>query len=285
MQPRYIVNRTNASIVRVGKTLAVDEYYLIPESRLSRWANSSDVLVDLSNEDLVMAKGDDGSEDLGIVDGINFLKGIGIETQIKEEFFKDGDEPTGGRYQAQSFEFDITHDIGTWDSMEVSFPYPTSLFSTEWINETLFENDIVKVEVAPNTIIGSISSNVSVSDTVINVSQTVVDNIRLGYLLNLFDGTNSDDLGRVIDIDKDALTVTVETASTIAFASSTPTYARMTIQFIPHIMLKGLGRVELAKDVVGGSYIPANSPITVSYKNVEGTTTGKCFSFILEYKY
>ena len=281
----YIKNTTESQVLRAGQIILAGAYHYIEELKIPRWSNSEQVLADLGSGDLLMATTDDGTTDMGVVDGINFLKGVQQKTQIQEEFFKDGDDPTGGRYQAMSVEFDITHAQDTWASTTVSFPYSTSLFSTEWINEALFEGDVVKVEVAPDTIVGAITADVAVDDTEISVSQTVVDNMRRGFLFNLFDGTNSEYLGRVLAVDKDALTVTVETAATQAFTAATPTKVRQTIQFIPHIMLKGLGRVELAKDVVGGSYVPPNAPIVVSYKNVEGTTAGKCFSFILEYKY
>ncbi len=204
---------------------------------------------------------------------------------IEEEFYTNQQTATGGRYQARSYDFAITHAANTWADFDFSYPYPISIFSTEWINDPLFDGDYVRVLMAPDTITGSITFDVAVNDTVINVSQTVVDNARIGYVLALDDGTNYNDMGRVLAIDKDLLKVTMETPAANTFLAATPTYVKQTIEFIPHILLTGKGRVELAKDVVGGSYIPANTVMRVRYKNNEGTTTNKTFSFILEYKY
>lgn len=205
--------------------------------------------------------------------------------QVKEEWTQTGQVATGGNYQAQSFEIVVDHAIDTWKSETFSWPYPISIFSTEWINETVFKGDEVRVQLAPDTITGAITADVAIGDTEINVSSTVTDNVQRGYLLEITNFSVFNAMGRVVDYDGAAGTVTMETATTDAFLAATPTYIRQTVDFIPRIMLRSGNSVELAKDVVGGSYLPANTPLVVSYKNVQGDTTNKTFSFIMEYKY
>lgn len=279
----WVKNNKGSTGTWVGQQLDDQEWYSIQDYERLAWASSDLVLADIGSNNLIVASTNDGLTNLGINAGIDYLKGNRNEVEIVEEFTPSNAPRTGGRYQARSWELVIDHAVGTWKSLTVSYPYPISIFSTEWINDSFYDGDIVKVEIAPDTIVGVVTVAATASATEIEVSQTVVDNIRLGYHVSLDDGTNKDDLGRVVGVDKTGLKITVETATVNSFAANA--YVKMTVSFIPHMCLKGSSRVELAKDVVGGSYIGANTPIVVSYQNNEGTQAGKAFSFILEYKY
>jgi hypothetical protein len=204
--------------------------------------------------------------------------------KIQEES-RDPAKQTGSNYQAMSHSLVVDHSTGTWKNLDITYPYPIALFSAEWVNEALYEGDIFKVLIAPNTTVGAITSDVAASATVLNVQSTVTDNVKPGYVITITDGTNTDELGRCTEVDPDAGTITVETPTTNAFAAATPTYIQMTIEMVRCIKLSGKGRYELGKDVIGGSFIPAGAKIRVSYQNNEGTTTGKEFTVILEYKY
>jgi hypothetical protein len=57
----------------------------------------------------------------------------------------------------------------------------------------------------------------------------------------------------------------------------------MTTKMLPQLYFDGLGRVEIGKDAIGGSYIPANMKIKIYYKNNNGEA--KKFRFIIEYKH
>ena len=291
----FLQNKTGAIVQWCSKVFQVDEYRDIT-SVSKRFANNNLVLIAVANGTGIVAKLDDGNNDITDVSvAINYLKRLPEQTdvdgiplqriEVKEEFTPFNQTATGGRYQAQSFELQVDHAQGTWKNLDISWPFPVSIFSTEWVNYSTYEGDIVRVVVGEDTIIGAITANVSAAQTVIPVSQTVIDNIAVGYNLKLFDGTNTDDLGRVLVRDSDNLELTMEVATTNSFLAATPTYCLQTVEFIPHFRLGGLGRVELAKDIVGGSYLAPNTILRVKYLNNEGTTTNKVFSFVLEYKY
>ena len=73
---KYIKNEDNVTHTRQGVPIAAGAYYLIPESKLAKWANDSQVLADIANHILVMAKTDDETTDIDdVAEGINFLKG------------------------------------------------------------------------------------------------------------------------------------------------------------------------------------------------------------------
>lgn len=200
-----------------------------------------------------------------------------LQTRIEEE-----EVYTGGNYQSQSFEMSI----GAGEAekvMDISFPIPISVLSGEVTGDALYQQDDLEVFVYPDTITGTITSDVAVNDTVINVSQSVIDNVKIGFYIKLDDGTNNDDLGRCISIDKNNLKITVETASTNAYLASTPTYIKQTVKFVPHLRLPMNSRVVIGESKIGGSHLPANAILRVRYINNSATT--KTFSFILEYLY
>jgi len=188
---------------------------------------------------------------------------------------------TGGSYQAQSFEV-VVPASGGWYEQQFSFPFPISLFSAEWIHKSNMEGDNVEFEIAPDTITGVITADVAQDDTVISVQATVTGNAKVGRFIVLDDGT-VEDMGRILSISESSGTLTMETPASRSLLASAPTYVKQTIKMVPHIHLESMGRVELGKDVIGGSYIPANYPLCVRYQNNEGTA--KVFSFIIEYKY
>jgi len=199
------------------------------------------------------------------------------EVVIQEEQTK-----TGAHYQAQSFELSVPASTG-WHELNISFPFPISMLSAEWIGKTDYDGDSAQFIIAPDTTTGAIASDVAALDTVINVAQSVIDNTQVGYHLKLDDGTNVDDLGRVVSIDDGANQVTMETAAVNSFLAATPTYVKQTVKMVPHICLHPSGRVQLGESKIGGSYIPANTVIRLRYNNLTGTA--KTFSVIIEYLY
>ena len=198
------------------------------------------------------------------------------EVVIREEGIK-----TGGHYQAQSF--DVICDATTgWKEKTVSFPFPIGLLSAEWRNKTENDGDEIEVCVGVDTIIGTLTSDVSEGDE-INVTQSVIDNIAIGFKCSITDGTNTDDLGRILSVSPSGLTLTVETDVVTAFIASTPTYVRQTIVMIPRLVLADSGTFELGGSKIGASYIPANIPIRIRYNNI--SATAKTFSIVMEYLY
>jgi len=164
-----------------------------------------------------------------------------------------------------------------------SYPMPISVIEAQFVSATENTGDSWTWVIAKNTTVGAITANVTIGDTTINASQTVVDNINIGYKMNLFDGVNSVDLGRVLSKDTDTNIITVEHASTENFSAASPTYIRMSIVFMenaefghPWLLVYGEGKIK-------SSYVPANTVITVEYTNNTGVTKRICPS--IEYLY
>ena len=188
--------------------------------------------------------------------------------------------PTGGNFKAVNYKLLCPTGLSSHD---YTFPHPISALSITLPTVSDNQDDNLEVCVGPNTIIGSITSNVSVSDTVLTVSQTVIDNVQLGFYIDLYNGTNTENMGRITAIDTNALTITMEIATTQAFLASTPTYVRVTVNVIDEFTIGPPSRLEIGKDKIGGSYVPTGTIIRVKYINNGGSS--KNFYCMIEYLY
>jgi len=203
--------------------------------------------------------------------------------QDVQAYIVEEDVRTGGHYQSRFVLLSISG--SGWTELDVSWPIPVSLLSGDYTTCSGAEKgDEIEAVVAPDTIIGTVTSGVSVSGSVIEVSQTVIDNTAVGFYLKLDDGTNVNELGRVLSIDTDNLTVTVENAATDSFSPSTPTYVKQTVKFITDSVLEGPGGHALGRTKIGASYIPENTVLRLRYKN-NGVNDQKYLSITLEYLY
>jgi len=141
-------------------------------------------------------------------------------------------------------------------------------------------NDELEIEVSPNTLIGALISNMSTGDTKLYVSQTVIDNLKLGNYVGLYQtGTTYIELGRVVEIGENY--VVTDTPSTVS--ANAGSYISMSFKIIPYMYINSPSRIEIGKDIPTGQRIPANTIIRVIYKN--NNSTNKKVSILVEYLY
>jgi hypothetical protein len=116
------------------------------------------------------------------------------------------------------------------------------------------------------------------------VSPTVIDNTMLGFIMNLFDGRRSSDMGRVIGINKELRAIYVENAPTDSFIAAGPTYVRQTVKPIRHYEISGPWQHVIGSNKIGGSYVPTDVAVTMTYQN-NSVDTDKNFVGNVEYLY
>jgi hypothetical protein len=193
--------------------------------------------------------------------------------------------PTGGHYGVSSIMIDLTNDTPDadgWYSTSISWPFPITLISGQCEGIEDMVGDETEFVIAPNTITGSITSDVASGDTVINVGQTVIDNTFIGSFINLTDGVNNDDLGRVLDVA--ATSITCETATSNDFDNYipgygsgyhapswiSPTYVRQSVKLGNQLNV-GRGKIEMGTDRhAARSPLPANTVLKMKYKKTNG---------------
>ncbi len=197
--------------------------------------------------------------------------------EIKEETI-----PTGGNFKFKSFTLDNIANSTT--TTNISFTHPVNVVSVQITTEEIHRNDVMCWMVSPNTIVGAITSDVSIGDTTINVSETVSDNVKVGYHVNLWTGLATEDLGIVIAVDTIGRTITVDTPSTAVYTAATPTYFRMTIMYADHIELGPPQTFELGASKIGASFLPANVPLVCEYENKHISEHKKLYVY-LQYLY
>ena len=118
----------------------------------------------------------------------------------------------------------------------------------------------------------------------IAVSQTVIDNMKIGFYARLNDLTNQDDLGTVCGIDTNNNTITVVNAYTNSYTAATPTYVDMSVFQMKDYTFCAPRTHVVGRSKIGGSYVPANTPISIIYKNTS-MDTEKHFTGAVEFLY
>lgn len=187
------------------------------------------------------------------------------EVRVEEEKVK-----TGGHICCRSGYINTpANDIA---QTNISWPFPVNILSLTFNITDLHFKDKLNAIVAPNTIIGTLASNCSIGQTELHVTGTVIENTAVGFHMNLFNGVNTDNLGRVLAIDEINSTITVETGPSMAYTASGPTtYVRQSIYVIEDYTIGYPSSYDLGKNKIGGTFLPPNTTIRVTYENFHGT--------------
>ncbi|MBA42966.1 MAG: hypothetical protein CMF62_03020 [Magnetococcales bacterium] len=214
------------------------------------------------------------SSSVAIVDERSELK-----VQIQEEKIT-----TGGHFRLEDYTFTCLGNQTTF--FEFSIPTPSSVLSYKLVVQPNMGGDEFGGIVGPDTIIGAIGSPVGTSDTTFTVTNTVIENAFLGASCNLFDGTNTDEVGFIIGIDSENSTITVQNTPSNTYSPLTPTYVRIGVKMANDIKLPYLpngGYMEVGQSKIGASHLPANTITRVRYKN--NTSETKECHVLYEYLY
>ena len=127
-------------------------------------------------------------------------------------------------------------------------------------------NDRIDVVIGENTIVGTITANVSETDANIKVGSTVMDNAQIGWDINLFDGIVSEDVGRVLARDVSNSIITVENAAVNNFNVASPTYVRVSVKTIDGLHINVVNsRYAFAEKKIGGRYLTANTDVDAEF--------------------
>lgn len=190
---------------------------------------------------------------------------------------------TGGHFGRKTLECSVpSGDAGDWTDFSFTFPHPISLLSAGWPAIADNDNDEVVVKIAPDTICGAIVAGLTAGVKVLSVSSTVLSSMKVGYAVEVTDGTNTDSLGYCTKVDKVAGTIEVSVAPVNSFTAGS--YVSLTIEMVPWMRLKGSGfYVNMGESKIGGSYLPTGTPVVIRYRN-NGTTARK-FTVDVEYLY
>ena len=110
----YIKNTSQIDKIWVGMTVIPSQYYNIEEYEVSKWANDSQVLSDIGSGIAIVAKSNDGTQDIvNVSSAINYLKGFNYEVDVDgRQITRSAATNKGWSYQA--FFFEIETSSGTY---------------------------------------------------------------------------------------------------------------------------------------------------------------------------
>ncbi len=212
---------------------------------------------------------------------IDASKGYVAET-IRENVVSIEEEniPNVNPYQTRSSKIVLPASAG-WQHVEFSFPFDIYLYAADFHTTEGMDGDEIQLIAGEDTPIGAISSDITTPLTIIPVDSSVMAFVENGHLCKISDGTNTDNLNRVISVDRVNNTITVETATANNFTASTPTYVKVTKEFVPVSEITGNAKEDLGGAKIGGSKVPASTIIKALYNNI--SETAKTFRFWIQY--
>ena len=158
---------------------------------------------------------------------------------------------------------------GTVSEHDVTWPMDILLWNTRITPTTPMIDDVITVMAAPETTIGVLTVAASISDTVLNVNSTVIDNAYRGFLLTIDDTVNKDVVGRITNIDTGGSTITVETPLSFAYAPGTP--VKISVYMVKDVFINDISSIDIGQKGFRGKVLAANQILRVYYTNNSGT--------------
>ena len=189
---------------------------------------------------------------------------------------------TQGHFRSKGFKMNIDGNVGSVTYLDISWPYNTTILEGWFVPQAYNVNDCVSSVIAPNTITGTLLAPLVTGNNMVEVSHTVIDNAAIGFNLEITDGANLDDMGEIIEISNNLLTM--EKTATNTYSPLTPTYVRQTVKLVDELCIThDGGRIGFAQKKQRGKGLPKNIPLRIEYNNITGNV--KDFSLNIEYIY
>jgi hypothetical protein len=195
--------------------------------------------------------------------------------KIKEETHGE----TQGHFQSRTMHL-YTDGSALVQNCDISFPYPISLFSAEWLVAEDHVGDSAEFHLGPDTIIGYLTQTLNSGDSSIYVSDTVMENIKLGFYIGIEDSSL---FGRVISKDTENKCIEIEYPKAEIFNAGS--LVKMTVKIVPEWKFIAPGFCSVGESKIGASFIPSNTILRMVYHNENGLTHKKLFGISIDYLY
>jgi len=103
----------------------------------------------------------------------------------------------------------------------------------------------------------------------LTASSTALTYISAGFDVALFNGVTKDDLGETILVDQPNAKIYVENAPSNSYSPGT--YIMMTVYHLKNYNIGYRSNYVIGESKIGGSYIPANTKVKITYNNNSNT--------------
>jgi len=196
--------------------------------------------------------------------------------------FVEAGDTTQGLYSAKSLIMDISS--GEAEQItDFTWPYDIAIMSgTLGVSNDML-GDELSIDIGPNTLVGALIAPLNVGDTSIYVSPTVLENIKKGFYIGLYNagGDTGVEIAQVIDRDDANSKLMLGAPSDVS--ANAGSYIAMCAKLIPNLYLHSIDKIEIGKDLPTGQRIPKNLPVRVDYHN--NNSLAKKISFFVEFLY
>lgn len=192
--------------------------------------------------------------------------------QLQPEF-------TNGFYKVEGFSFTIPANSSAYK--DVSWPYNISVMTMNLQPSTENIGDTINAFAGPDTIIGVNTQTLGQNVSVINVNNTVLQNIKLGYTVSVVNDSQNINMGECISIDTENSRIT---CSIVASENIAPgAYIKVSRHVIKNLTFITDTIINLANKNVSSTSFPANTIARMVYKN--NSNVEKTFTYNSEFSY
>ncbi len=130
--------------------------------------------------------------------------------------------------------------------------------------------------------VGIVTNTVTAGDVKIVCNSTVIQNVKKGMILYIYDSINEEKLGEVFDVNKITNTITIQDSPSNSY--SVGSYLRVVLHMIKNYKLGPPASHLIGDGKIGGSYILPFHIISIEYTNNSVNTT-KDFNWYTEVLY
>lgn len=146
------------------------------------------------------------------------------------------------------------------------FDVNSSIYSFELIATSIDIGDTLNVALNPNTSIGLVAQDLASGSTTVYVNPLVISKLHPGFLLSITDGTNTDNLGKILSINSTNSSVVVKTAPTNSY-SSTNAVLKLTYCMANNVPVTTANMQGVGTSMLNASQVPAGTTLVFTYTN------------------
>jgi hypothetical protein len=195
------------------------------------------------------------------------------------------EDATPGNYQVGTIYMEIpSGNIGDITILTKLFPMEIYLWQTDFCASIANKGDSFDIIINPDNIIGILLEDKFIGNKILKVSASVFQfpYLSKGIYISLDDGINYQNVGRILSINKEEFTITVE--NELEYNFNINTLIKVNIYMIvDYIIDRAEILTTFGNKGIRTSMLPANTPVKIIYKN--NTIDAKSICFHLEYNY
>ena len=188
---------------------------------------------------------------------------------------REESKPTGGKWEAEAFFLEGTTGPSE-TSRDFSWDNPISVLDMQFTPTDENYKDAIKLSIIPpNTgygegVIGVLAATAPTGASGIHVGQTIIENVKIADNLSLRQGVTDHDLGNVISIDAENGIIYCKNPVLEEFNVASPTFVKFERRVLERFLIGPPQRYPLGDSKIGGSYIPKDYIVRVTYVNNGG---------------